>query len=397
MPVARKIREAMERSSWIRKMFEEGARLKAEFGASNVFDFSLGNPNLDPPEAFRQVMRQLLEEDPPGCHGYMPNAGIPDVREAVAAQVSREQGVALQGRHVLMTVGAGGALNAVFRAMLETGDEVLVPRPYFVEYNFYADNHGAVLKTVATTEDFDLDLGALEEAITPRTRILILNSPNNPTGRVYSRASLLALRDVLDRKQQEFGRRVYLLSDEPYRKIVYEGVEVPGILDLFAHSLVCSSYSKDLSLPGERIGYIAVSPLIPEVDVLLGALALTNRILGFVNAPALMQRAVARLQGVRVDMGFYQRNRDRLYEGLVEAGYECRKPEGAFYLFPHSPIPDDVAFVRELQKENILAVPGSGFGGPGHFRLAYCCSYDVVERSIPGFRRALERVRNRGK
>jgi len=397
MPVARKIREAMERSSWIRKMFEEGARLKAEFGASNIFDFSLGNPNLDPPEAFRQVLRQLVEEDPPGCHGYMPNAGYPDVREAVAAQVSREQGVALQGRHVLMTIGAGGALNTVFRAVLEPGDEVLVPRPYFVEYNFYAENHGAVLKTAPTTEDFDLDLGALEEAITARTRILILNSPNNPTGRVYDRDSLVALRDLLDRKGAEFGRRVYLISDEPYRKIVYDGVEVPGILAIFPHSLVCSSYSKDLSLPGERIGYIAVNPAIPEVDVLLGALGLTNRILGFVNAPALMQRAVARLQGVAVDMRRYQRNRDRLYEGLLEAGYQCRKPEGAFYLFPRSPIPDDVAFVRELQQENILAVPGSGFGGPGHFRLAYCCSYETVEKSSPGFRRAIERVQKNKK
>ncbi len=392
MPVAGKIRDAMARSSWIRKMFEEGARLKAEFGAANVFDFSLGNPNLEPPEAFRQALRQLLEEDPPGCHGYMPNPGYPEVREAVAAQVGREQGVVLEGRHVLMTVGAGGALNTVFRAVLEAGDEVLVPRPYFVEYNFYADNHGAVLKTAPTTDDFDLDLGALEAEITPRTRVLIINSPNNPTGRVYDRGTLLALRELLDRKQTEFGRPVYLVSDEPYRKIVYDGVEVPGVLSIFPHSLVCSSYSKDLSLPGERIGYIAVSPSIPEVDVLLGGLALANRILGFVNAPALMQRAVAKLQGVTVDVGLYQRNRDRLYEGLVEAGYQCRKPEGAFYLFPRSPIPDDVAFVRVLQQENILAVPGSGFGGPGHFRLAYCCSYETVEKSLGGFTRALKKA-----
>jgi len=395
MPVAKKIREAMERSSWIRKMFEEGARLKAEFGASNVFDFSLGNPNLDPPEAFRKVLHQLVEEDPPGSHGYMPNAGYPDVREAVASQVSDEQGVALEGRHVLMTVGAGGALNAVFRAVLEPGDEVLVPRPYFVEYNFYAENHGGTLKTVATTEDFDLDVGALEEAITPRTRVLILNSPNNPTGRVYTRDSLAAVRDLLDRKQSEYGRPVLVVSDEPYRKIVYDGVEVPGVLAIFPHALVCSSYSKDLSLPGERIGYIAVNPAIPEVDVLLGALNLTNRILGFVNAPALMQRAVARLQGVTVDIGLYRRNRDRLYEGLVAAGYQCHKPEGAFYLFPRSPIADDVAFVKELQQENILAVPGSGFGGPGHFRLAYCCSLESIDRSLPGFGRAIKRAKNR--
>ncbi|MHB8763543.1 MAG: pyridoxal phosphate-dependent aminotransferase [Deferrisomatales bacterium] len=393
MPVAAKIRKAMESSSWIRKMFEEGARLKAEFGAEHVFDFSLGNPNLEPPEAFRRTLRELLDEEPPGCHGYMANAGIPAVREAVAAQVALEQGAPVQGKHVVMTVGAGGALNTVFRAILEPGDEVVVPRPYFVEYNFYLDNHGGVLKTVPTSEEFDLLMGPLEEAIGPKTRAVLINSPNNPTGKVYSRRNLEELRDLVARKSAELGRLIYVISDEPYRKIVYDGAQVPGVLGLFPNSLVCTSYSKDLSLPGERIGYLAASPAIPEVDVLMGALTLTNRILGFVNAPALMQRAVARLQGVSVDMGFYQRNRDRLHQGLVEAGYRCPKPEGAFYLFPHSPIPDDVAFVRELQKENILAVPGTGFGGPGHFRLAYCSSFDTVERSLPGFRRAIERVR----
>ncbi len=391
MPVSRSIREAMVRSSWIRKMFEEGARLKAEFGESNVFDFSLGNPNLDPPEAFRRVLRELLEEDPPGCHGYMPNAGLPAVREAVAAQASREQGVELQGRHVVMSVGAGGALNAILRAILEPGDEVVVPKPYFVEYDFYVENHRGTLRTVPTSEDFDLLMEPLEQAITARTRAVLINSPNNPTGKVYSRDNLLELRDLLERKSAEHGRTIYLMSDEPYRKIVYDGHEVPGVLSLFPNSIVCTSYSKDLSLAGERIGYVAVSPRVPEVDVLLGGLTLTTRILGFVNAPALMQRVVGRLQGVSVDVDRYRRNRDRLFEALVEAGYRCHKPEGAFYLFPRSPIPDDVAFVRELQKENILAVPGSGFGGPGHFRLAYCCSPETVERSLPGFRRAIER------
>ncbi len=391
MPVSRSIREAMVRSSWIRKMFEEGARLKAEFGESNVFDFSLGNPNLDPPEAFRRVLRELLEEDPPGCHGYMPNAGLPAVREAVAAQASREQGVELQGKHVVMSVGAGGALNAILRAILEPGDEVVVPKPYFVEYDFYVENHRGTLRTVPTSEDFDLLMEPLEQAITPRTRAVLINSPNNPTGKVYSRDNLLELRDLLERKSAEHGRPIYLMSDEPYRKIVYDGHEVPGVLSLFPNSIVCTSYSKDLSLAGERIGYVAVSPRVPEVDVLLGGLTLTTRILGFVNAPALMQRAVGRLQGVSVDVDRYRRNRDRLFEALVEAGYRCHKPEGAFYLFPKSPIPDDVAFVRELQRENILAVPGSGFGGPGHFRLAYCCSPETVERSLPGFRRAIER------
>ncbi len=393
MPVARRVRTALERASWIRKMFEEGARLKQEFGPENVFDFSLGNPNLDPPERFREVLKELVENDPPGCHGYMPNAGFPDVRAAVAAYVSTEQGVELSADHIIMTVGAGGALNTVFRAILDPGDEVVVPRPYFVEYNFYLENHGCTLTTVPTTETFDLRLDALDEAIGPKTRAVLINSPNNPTGKVYDRASLEALRDLLDRKSAELGRRIYLISDEPYRKIVYDGVEVPPVLEIFPHAFVCTSYSKDLSLPGERIGYVAVSPRMDDVGLVVGALTFTNRVLGYVNAPALMQRAVARLQGVTVDLGFYRRNRDALYQGLVDAGYECPKPEGAFYLFPKSPIPDDVAFVKELQKENILAVPGSGFGGPGHFRLAYCCAYETVERSLPGFRRALERVK----
>lgn len=393
MPVAQRVREAMERSSWIRRMFEEGAKLKAEFGAENVFDFSLGNPNVEPPEAVRQALRALLAEDRPGAHGYMPNAGFPEVREAVARQVSAEQGALVEGKHVVMTVGAGGALNAVFRAILEPGDEVVVPRPFFGEYAFYLDTHGGKLVTVPTSEDFDLQMAPLEAAIGPRTRAVLINSPNNPTGKVYSRANLEELRAVLERKSAELGRLIYLLSDEPYRKIAYDGVEVPGILGLFPYSLVCTSYSKDLSLPGERIGYIAVSPAIPDVEVLVAGLTFTNRILGFVNAPALMQRAVARVQGAAVDTQWYRRIRDRLHGALTDAGYRCHKPEGAFYLFPQSPIPDDVAFVRELQKENILAVPGTGFGGPGHFRLAYCCSPETVERSLPGFRRAIGRVR----
>ncbi len=393
MPIAERVKAALERSSWIRKMFEEGARLKAEHGAENVFDFSLGNPNLPPPDAFRQTLRELVDQETPGAHGYMPNAGFPDVRRAVADYVGREQGVDLGPEHIVMTVGAGGALNTLFRALLNPGDEVVVPRPYFVEYNFYLENHGGVIRTVPTTEGFDLDIGAIDAAIGPKTRAVLINSPNNPTGKVYSRQNLEALRDLLERRAAETGRTIYLISDEPYRKIVYDGVEVPPILSLFRNAFVCTSYSKDLSIPGERIGYIAASPGMDQVDLVMGALTFTNRILGYVNAPALMQRAVARLQGQSVDIDAYRRNRDRLYQGLVDAGYECYKPEGAFYLFPKSPIPDDVAFVRELQKENILAVPGSGFGGPGYFRLAYCCAPETIERSLPGFRRAIERVR----
>lgn len=392
MPVARKIHDAMERSSWIRKMFEEGARMKAEFGADAVYDFSLGNPNLDPPQAFRETLRSLVEHDPPGSHGYMPNAGYPEVRGAVAQRLSKEQEVPVEGRHVVMTVGAGGALNVVLRAILEPGDEVVVPRPYFVEYDFYLDNHQGVLRPVATTRDFDLDLSALEDAITAKTRAVLVNSPNNPTGKVYSHRDLQTLAELLERKGREHGRIIYLIADEPYRRIVYDGLQVPAIFPLFPHSFVCTSHSKDLSLPGERIGYVAVNPAATQADTVVGALTLTNRILGFVNAPALMQRVVATLQGATADFSLYRRNREMLYDALIDAGYACHKPEGAFYLFPRSPIPDDVAFVRELQKERILAVPGTGFGGPGYFRLAYCCSTETVERSLPGFRRTLERV-----
>lgn len=396
MPVAKKIRETMESSSWIRKMFEEGARLKAKYGAGNVFDFSLGNPYLDPPPKFREVIRELMDNDPPGSHGYMPNVGLAETRAAIAGRVSADQGAEVDAGHIVMTVGAGGALNVLFRAILDPGDEVIVPRPYFVEYNFYVDNHGGVLRTVPTSEDFDLLIDAVEAAMTPRTRAIIINSPNNPTGKVYSRANLQQLSELIARKTAEYGRVIVLVSDEPYRNIVYDGVEVPGIFSIFPNAVVCTSYSKDLSLPGERIGYMAVSPAMPEPDVLLGALALTNRILGFVNAPALIQRAVARLQSERVDVDFYRRNRDALYAGLTGAGYVCHKPEGAFYLFPRSPIADDVAFVQELQKERILAVPGSGFGGPGHFRLAYSCAYETVEHSLEGFRRVMERMPQSG-
>jgi aspartate aminotransferase len=396
MPVSPKIRQTLERSSWIRKMFEEGGRLKERFGAENVFDFSLGNPNLPPPSQFKEVVRRILDEDLPGSHGYMPNVGFPDVRKAVAAQASKDQGAAVEARHVVMTVGAGGALNTVFRAILEAGDEIVVPRPYFVEYDAYLANHGGVLTSVPTSAEFDLLMEPLEEAINEKTRAVLINSPNNPTGKVYSRASLEQLRSVIEKKSARYGRVIHLISDEPYRNIAYDGVEVPGIFSIFPSSVVCTSHSKDLSLAGERIGYIAANPAMPEVDVLMGALALTNRILGFVNAPALMQRAVSRLQGVGVDVAFYQKNRDCLYEGLTSIGYRCRRPEGAFYLFPESPLADDVAFVRELLQENILAVPGSGFNGPGHFRLAFCCSHETVERSLPGFRRAFERVKGSG-
>ena len=395
MPTAKKIDGFCQRSSWIRRMFEEGDRLKAIHGCENVFDFSLGNPNVEPPLEFQRVIEELVHDPAPGLHGYMPNAGYPETREAVACFLSEDQGVDVPGANVVMTVGAGGALNVILKAILDPGDEVIVPRPYFVEYGFYADNHGGVLRPVDSAPDFGLDIQAIEAAIHDKTRAILLNSPNNPTGRVYPADSLAALGDLLRRKTRETGRLIYLISDEPYRRIVYDGVRVPPVMAAYENSVIASSYSKELSLAGERIGYLAASPAIPCVETLMEGLILANRILGFVNAPALMQRAVTRLQGVGVDLSLYERNRGVLYQALVEAGYAVTLPEGAFYMFPRSPIEDDVAFARELLDRQVLVVPGVGFGAPGYFRMAYCTAPDVVDGALPALRELGPNLRGR--
>lgn len=386
MPVSKKIEGMVAGSSLIRRMFEEGTRLKAEYGAENVFDFSLGNPNLEPPEAFRAALRDLISDPWPGMHGYMPNAGFPKVRDALAAHISLEQQVEVPADNIIMTVGAGGALNVVLKAVLDPGDEVVVPKPCFVEYHTYVDNHGGLFRPVRCLPNFDLNPSAIDAAITSRTRVVLINSPNNPTGRVYDRQLLESIDALIRRKSKEFGRTIYLLSDEPYRKIVYGNREVPPVLALFPNSIVVSSYSKDLSLAGERIGYIAVSPRIPGVDQLMAGLTVANRCLGFVNAPALMQLAVARCQEACVDIRVYERNRDLLYRSLVASGFEVPRPDGAFYLFPKAPYDDDVAFTAEMAEKRVLVVPGSGFGGSGHFRIAYCVPTETVERSLDIFR-----------
>jgi aspartate aminotransferase len=391
MTIAEKIRTMMAGSSWIRKMFEEGARLKAEHGPENVYDFSLGNPNLDPPDAFKKVLETVVAETAPMKHGYMPNTGYPHVRKAVADYLSREQGETFTADDVIMTCGAAGALNVILKAILDAGDEVITPAPYFVEYNFYAANHGGTLKTVPTQSDFTLDLDALSAAVTKKTKAVLINSPNNPTGQVYSEESLRALGRLLRQKGHEFGRTIYLVSDEPYRKIVYDGLRVPSIFAGQRDSILCTSYSKDLSIPGERIGFIAVHPQASYRKELIDGMALANRILGFVNAPALMQRAIAHVQGIGVDVSAYARKRDLLCDGLADCGYTFVRPAGAFYLFPRTPIPDDVAFVKALQEELILAVPGRGFGGPGHFRLSYCVDDDTIVNAIPGFGKAIKK------
>lgn len=393
MAIARKMNEFSQRSSWIRKMFEEGARLKAEYGADNVFDFSLGNPDLAPPPGFKSVLQALAAEDSPGMHAYMPNGGYPQVRAAVAAQIGTEQGVPLSQEEILMTCGAAGALNVVMKALLDPGDEVVILAPFFVEYTFYVDNHGGVPRIAATDAQFDINLDAIGAALTEKTKIVLINSPNNPTGQIYSAGALAALSGLLDEAGKKFGSTIYLVADEPYRKIVFDGYTVPSILQSSANSIVVSSYSKDLSLPGERIGYIAVHPGIADRKPMLNALTLANRILGFVNAPALMQRVIGQLQGVAVDCGIYARRRRLFCDILTGAGYEFVPPKGAFYIFPKSPVADEVAFVNILRDQKILAVPGRGFGAPGFFRLAFCVEDAVIERSAAGFKKAISLAR----
>lgn len=391
MTIAARISTFLEKSSWIRKMFEEGARLKEIHGSSSVFDFSLGNPYMEPPVDFKERLRELAEKESAGLHSYMPNPGYQSARKAVAAYLSSEQGTELTENEVLMTCGAAGGLNVILKTILDPGDQVITPAPYFVEYGFYADNHGGELKTAATNPDFTLNLDEIEKNINSRTRAVLINSPNNPTGQVYSARSLQELGDLLSEKSREFGRTIYLVSDEPYRKIVFDGAEVPSIFSAYPESLIATSYSKDLSIPGERIGFAAINPAASGKSELAAGMALSNRILGFVNAPAFMQRVVEGLQGVSVDMSHYARKRELLCDGLRSCGYDFVKPPGTFYLFPRSPVEDDVKFVQTLQEELILAVPGSGFGGPGHIRLAFCVDDETITGAMPGFERAIKR------
>ncbi len=396
MAVSKKIEGFISQSSWIRKMFEDGIRLKAQYGTHRVFDFTLGNPNVEPPPEFHRLLCEIAAQPLPGKHAYMPNAGYGETRRAVAEYVTGEHGVALTADHVVMTCGAGGAINVVLKALLDPGDEVVIPTPFFVEYRFYVDNHGGVSRLVRTKEDFSLDLERMGEAITEKTKVVMINSPNNPTGKVYDEATIRGLAALLGEKQKKYGKAIYLLSDEPYAQIVYDGVVVPSVLQAFGNSIIATSHSKNISIPGERIGHIAVHPGLTDLKDVMDGLVLANRILGFVNAPALMQRIVAKLQGAVVNVDEYKRKRDLLCRGLSSMGYRFEEPKGAFYLFPKTPIEDDVAFVRTLQRRNVLTVPGSGFGGPGHFRISYCVDDETISNAMPGFQGAIEECRRKG-
>lgn len=382
----------MNDSSWIRRMFEEGIELRRIHGPENVFDLSLGNPLLEPPAEFKEALKRIANDESPGVHRYMPNGGFPDVRAAVAENLSAESGTQFSANEILMTVGAAGAINTILRSILDDSDEVVVIAPYFAEYVFYVQHQTGVVKEATCDENWLPDLTSLKSSISAKTRAVIINSPNNPTGVIYPAETIAAISNVLQEAEKEFGTEIYLISDEPYRKLIYTDDAYPFIFEHHPRTIVATSHSKDLGLAGERIGYIAVNPGDPGKVDLLDALTFSLRTLGFVNAPAILQRAVAAVQDATVDIDVYRKKRDMLYGALKDIGYECVEPDGAFYVFPKTPIPDDTEFVRQLQQELVLVVPGVGFGTPGFFRASYCVDDWVIEGAIEGFRKAFEQA-----
>ena len=379
-------------NSAIRAMFEEGNRLAALYGRENVYDFSLGNPNFPAPAEVNSAIKEVLDTvESTVVHGYMSNSGFEDVRSAVADSINRRFGTAFAAKNILMTVGAAGGLNVILKTLLNPGDEVLTFSPYFVEYGNYVGNYDGILKAVpADPETFQPDAEKLAAAITPKTKAVIINNPNNPTGVVYSEETIKKLAAALEAKQKEYGISIYLISDEPYRELAYDGVDVPYLTKFYRNTIVGYSWSKSLSLPGERIGYLVLPDELDEAELITTAAAIANRVLGFVNAPSLMQLAVAKCVDAQVDLAGYDANRKALYDGLKALGFECAKPEGAFYLWVKSPEADEKEFVSKAKKYNILMVPGSSFAWPGYVRLAYCVSNDMIMRSMPAFKKLAE-------
>lgn len=397
--ISNKMQTLIASNSTIREMFEEGKRLASIHGIENVFDFSLGNPSVLPPQSIHQTIIEILsEQSPTQLHGYMNNAGFEDVRAALSNHLNTTYNQHLSASHLIMTCGAAGGLNVLLKTLLNPGDEVIVFAPYFTEYgNYVANFDGKLVVIPSDTSSFLPDLEALEAAITAKTKVVLINTPHNPTGVVYPKATLKALSNLLTQKEKELQTTLYLISDEPYRELVYDGVEVPYILDYYPHAFIAYSYSKSLSLPGQRIGYIVVHPNMAHVEEVIQALTIATRILGFVNAPALFQKVIAHCLDVEVDVSIYKRNRDLLYNHLLSLGIECIKPEGAFYLFPKSPLKDDRAFCELAKKHNILMVPGTAFGCPGFVRLAYCTSYEKIQRSLPAFTKLIEEIKHNKK
>lgn len=378
------MREKVAGSSAIRQMFEEGNRLSGIYGAENVFDYSLGNPNAAPPDRVKESIIRILEEMKPGnIHGYMNNSGYVEVRRKIADFENKTKGVQVSEKHIVMTCGAAGGLNVVLKTLMEPGEEMLTFAPYFAEYNHYASNVGCTLVVVPPdTETFQPNLKDFEGLITRKTKVVMINSPNNPSGAIYTEASIKAIAAILKAKEVEYGHPIVLVSDEPYREIVYEAIVIPYLLNYYDNALVVYSYSKSLSLPGERIGYITLSPTFEEVDEVIAAFNVANRILGFVNAPSLFQRVAGDVVDASIDISEYRKNRDLLYPFMLEQGFECVKPEGTFYLFVKAPIEDEVAFCNKAKEYNLLVVPGRAFGCPGYFRMSYCIAYEKVEKSL---------------
>ncbi len=380
---------------WTRRMFEEGLRIKKEYGEENVYDFSLGNPDTEPPEEVQRTLIETLSNPVKGMHRYMSNNGYEDVREEIALYLGEQYGLPFTANHIFMTVGCAGGLNILLKSMLSKGDEVIVPTPFFWEFKNYIENHGGKTRFVQTKKDFQLDIGKIEKAITKKTKAILLNSPNNPTGAVYTEESVRGLIELLNTKRAQ-GQDIYIICDDAYKKIVYDGFRLPNLFALYDLVYAVTSHSKDLALPGERIGYVAISPRIEGYQLMVSALMISMRTLGFVNAPGLFQRIAGKFQRSSVDIAEYQKKRDFLYNTLMEAGFECVKPVGAFYMFPKSPIADEVEFVRSLQQEEqIMVVPGRGFGRKGYFRIAYCVPMETLQKSVAGFMRTGKRYKLR--
>ena len=385
--ISNKMKSLVNNSSTIRAMFEEGKRLSDIYGEENVFDYSIGNPNVEPPENIKTIISDILNKEKPNLvHGYMNNSGYEDVRDDISSFLNKKNDLNLTRNNIVMTCGAAGGLNIILKSILNPGEEVITFAPFFGEYKNYTENFNGKLVIVPTNIDtFEPDLDKLSKVINSKTKAIIINNPNNPTGVIYSKEAIQKLADLLKEKQRELNSSIYLISDEPYREIVYDDAEAPCLLKYYDNTFIGYSYSKSLSLPGERIGYVVVNPSMTDCDEMMAALNIANRILGFVNAPSLFQRVIAKSLGSEVDVNIYKRNRDLLYNHLIKLGFTCIKPEGAFYLFPRTPIEDDKKFCQDAKQFNLLLVPGSTFGCPGHVRLSYCISYEKIEKSLEAF------------
>ncbi|MBN2280716.1 MAG: pyridoxal phosphate-dependent aminotransferase [Candidatus Marinimicrobia bacterium] len=386
--MAKEIRESIKNASWIRRMFIAGAELKKQYGSENVFDFSLGNPDLMAPQAFQEALVREASINRPFLHGYMPNAGYMETREPVAQLLSSESGINFTANHVIMTVGAAGAMNIIMKTLLNPRDEVIVFAPYFAEYTFYITNHGGIKVVADTTDELLPDIADLEKKITTKTKIVVINSPNNPTGRVYTQKTYEKLAEILTRKSREFGSQIFILGDEPYKNIIFDDSIYYSPFKFYRNTIVATSFSKDLSLAGERIGYMGISPECEDADEIFQAASFCTRTLGFVNAPALMQRVIPHVLGQTVDISQYKERRDFLFDELTKIGYRIARPEGAFYMFPQSPIADDIKFINILKDNLVLTTPGTGFGKPGYFRISFCVPMKTIEKSIEKFKKA---------